>query len=93
MLYDHKPMKCSTNSNEHFHSGDGDNVRIGNALGVMVLELGERWKEGLLGKDKEGVIDLLLELVKVDKELVFFRGGFQSVLEGFIGVLVWGLGL
>ncbi len=26
-----------------FHANDGDNVTVSNALGVIVLELGEKW--------------------------------------------------
>jgi hypothetical protein len=35
-----------------FHANDGNNVSISNALGVIVLELGDKWTVGLEFKGK-----------------------------------------
>ena len=60
---------------------DDQNVIISNALGVVVLELGEKWEGQLASQHREMVLDLLLELAVVDNDLVFFKGRFIPILK------------
>jgi hypothetical protein len=61
-----------------FHANDGDNVTVSNALGVIVLELGDKWIVELSFDNprKELLIDALLNLIMVNDQLIFWKRFF-----------------
>jgi phosphotransferase system HPr-like phosphotransfer protein len=61
-----------------FHANDGDNVTVSNALGVIVLELGDKWIVELSfdNPKKELLIDALLNLIMVNDQLIFWKRFF-----------------
>jgi hypothetical protein len=72
-----------------FYMNDGPNVKIENALGVVLLELGLSW-ELVLQKEcpyRESAVDLLREVLELDNEMVFFRSRFVGILPCLGGVL------
>jgi hypothetical protein len=53
-------MKTNNEKLESFYVKDGENVVIKNALGVILLELSERWVFYLKSQKREVIIDIIL---------------------------------
>ena len=53
-------------------------------LGVVVLELGYKWKEELLGPRKEMSLTIIRDMAKLNNEMVFFRRFFDETIYGCI---------
>ena len=75
---------------ENFYMNDGPNVKITNALGVVLLQLGKKW-EYCLKLDcpyKEIALDLIIELLGLDPNMVFFLNRFTDILISLINLII-----
>ena len=66
---------------------DADNVVITNALGVIILELGNKWEIGLTSRHRERILDVMVKMAEINPEMVFFKRRFNSILESLIKLL------
>lgn len=66
---------------------DGENVVITNALGVIILELGNKWCFYLGNAKREIIIDILINLLNVNPQLIFFKSFFNLILLELIRIL------
>ena len=65
---------------------------IKNALGVIILELSEKWVFYLRSQKREVIIDIILGLSKVNPNMVFFRSFFTTILKELISIIKQCLG-
>ena len=72
---------------------DGENVSIRNALGVIIIEMEEKWMFYLKSQKRELIIDILIMLLKVNPKMVFFRSKYSKFLTIFYSILQETLGL
>lgn len=73
-----------------FYMGDGPNVKIANALGVVLLELGQKWEYALKVDSpyRDPALLLLLELLTLDNQMVFFKLRFLSIIHSLTQILL-----
>jgi hypothetical protein len=72
---------------------DGENVSIRNALGVIIIEMEEKWMFYLKSQKRELIIDILIMLLKANPKMVFFRSKYSKFLTIFYSILQETLGL
>jgi hypothetical protein len=68
---------------DNFYIKDGENVLIKNALGVIILELSDKWTFYLHSQKREVIVDIILELAKTNPGMVFFRSFFSKIINEF----------
>jgi len=71
---------------------DGENVSIRNALGVIIIEMEEKWMFYLKSQKRELIVDILIILLEVNPKMVFFRSKFSNFLTIFYTILQETLG-
>lgn len=73
-----------------FYMGDGPNVKITNALGVVLLELGQKWEHALSidSPYRDPALLLLIELQTLDSQMVFFKLRFLSIIHSLTQILL-----
>jgi len=71
---------------------DGENVSIRNALGVIIIEMEEKWMFYLKSQKRELILDILIILLEVKPKMVFFRSKFSNFLTIFYNILQETLG-
>lgn len=65
---------------------------IKNALGVVIIELGERWVYYLRSQKREAIVDALTELATVNPQMVFFKGNFSKIIRELHRIVLETLG-
>ena len=74
----------------NFYMNDGPNIKITNALGVVLLELGNKWEYALRPDSPycEPALTLLAELISLDPNMVFFKLRFLSIIDCMTNILL-----